>query len=90
MYVLLIQSDIFLCVQRSEYADSFFEKDRGSGVMADTRFGGKILPGALEAEVWRFSLPTAGTDLGVALAPSYLCEGKETASVAYVLSGASG
>ena len=44
-----------LCVQRSEYADSFFEQDRGSGAMADTRFGGKIRPGALEAEVWRFS-----------------------------------
>ena len=53
-----------LCVQRSEYADSFFEQDRGSGAMADTRFGGKIRPGALRAEVWRFSLPTAGTDLG--------------------------
>ena len=58
--------------------------------MADTRFGGKIRPGALEAEVWRFSLPIAGTDLGVALAPSYLCEGKETASVAYASSGAAG
>lgn len=45
--------------------------------MADTRFGGEIQPGALEAEVWRFSLPTAGTDLGVAPAPSYLCEGKK-------------
>ena len=33
-------------------------------------------------------LPTAGTDLGVAQAPSYLCEGKETASVAYASSGA--
>ena len=32
--------------------------------MADTRFGRKIQPGALGAEVWRFSLPTAGTDLG--------------------------
>ena len=53
-----------LCVQRSEYADSFFEQDRGSGAMADTRFGRKIQPGALGAEVWRFSLPTAGTDLG--------------------------
>ena len=41
MYVLLIHSDIFLCVQRSEYADSFFEQDRGSGAMADARFGGK-------------------------------------------------
>ena len=88
IYVLLIHSDIFLCVQRSEYADSFFEQDRGSGAMADTRFGRKILPGALGAEVWRFSLPTAGTDLGVAQAPSYLCEGKETASVAYASSGA--
>ena len=58
--------------------------------MVDTRFGGKIQPGALGAEVWRFSLPTAGTDLGVAQAPSYLCEGKETASVAYASSGAAG
>mgnify|MGYP001683530962 FL=1 len=58
--------------------------------MADTRFGGKIRPGALGAEVWRFSLPTAGTDLGVAQAPSYLCEGKETASVAHASSGAAG
>ena len=79
-----------LCAQRSEYADSFFEQDRGSGAMVDTRFGGKIRPGALGAEVWRFSLPTAGTDLGVAQAPSYLCEGKETASVAYASSGAAG
>ena len=46
IYVLLIHSDIFLCVQRSEYADSFFEQDRGSGAMADTRFGRKIQPGA--------------------------------------------
>lgn len=93
IYVLLIHSDIFfffLCVQRSEYADSFFEQDRGSGAMADTRFGRKIQPGAPGAEVWRFSLPTAGTDLGVAQAPSYLCEGKETASVAYASSGAAG
>ena len=90
IYVLLIHSDIFLCVQRSEYADSFFEQDRGSGAMADTRFGRKIRPGAPGAEVWRFSLPTAGTDLGVAQAPSYLCEGKETASVAYASSGAAG
>ena len=59
----------FLCAQRSEYADSFFEQDRGSGAMADTRFGRKIQPGAPGAEVWRFSLPTAGTDLGVAQAP---------------------
>jgi len=80
----------FLCVQRSEYADSFFEQDRGSGATADTRFGRKIRPGAPGAEVWRFSLPTAGTDLGVAQAPSYLCEGKETASVAYASSGAAG
>ena len=58
--------------------------------MADTRFGRKIRPGALEAEVWRFSLPTAGTDLGVAPAPSYLREGKETASIAYASSGAAG
>ena len=91
IYVLLIHSDIFLCVQRSEYADSFFEQDRGSGAMVDTRFGGGgIRPGAPGAEVWRFSLPTAGTDLGVAQAPSYLCEGKETASVAYASSGAAG
>ena len=90
IYVLLIHSDIFLCAQRSEYADSFFEQDRGSGAMADTRFGRKIQPGAPGAEVWRFSLPTAGTDLGVAQAPSYLCEGKETASVAYASSGAAG
>ena len=80
----------FLCVQRSEYADSFFEQDRGSGAMADTRFGRKIRPGAPGAEVWRFSLPTVGTDLGVAPAPSYLCEGKETASVAHESSGAAG
>ena len=33
-------------------------------------------------------LPPAGTALGVAPAPSYLCEGKETASVAYASSGA--
>ena len=33
-------------------------------------------------------LPTAGSDLEVAQAPSYLCEGKETASVAYASSGA--
>ena len=58
--------------------------------MVDTRFGGEIRPGALGAEVWRFSLPTAGTDLGVTQAPSYLCEGKETASVAYASSGAAG
>ena len=58
--------------------------------MVDTRFGREIQPGALEAEVWRFSLPTAGTDLGVAPAPSYLCEGKETASIAYASSGAAG
>ena len=90
IYVLLIHSDIFLCVQRSEYADSFFEQDRGSGAMADTRFGRKIRPGAPGAEVWRFSLPTVGTDLGVAPAPSYLCEGKETVSVAYASSGAAG
>jgi len=52
--------------------------------------GGGIQPGAPGAEVWRFSLPTAGTDLGVAQAPSYLCEGKETASVAHASSGAAG
>ena len=64
IYVLLIHSDIFLCAQRSEYADSFFEQDRGSGAMADTRFGRKIQPGALGAEVWRFSCQPQAPTLG--------------------------
>lgn len=57
--------------------------------MADTRFGRKIRPGAQGGSVEIF-LPTAGTDLGAAPAPSYLCEGKEIASVAYASSGAAG
>ena len=31
IYFLLIHSDIFLCVQRSEYADSFFVAKEGRG-----------------------------------------------------------
>jgi len=52
------------------------------------------LVGKYDLEPWGESveifLPTAGPDLGVAPAPSYLCEGKETASVAYASSGAAG
>ena len=44
--------------------------------MVDTRFGGKIRPGALGAEVWRFSLPTAGTDLGGNPSPVLPLRGK--------------
>ena len=90
IYVLLIHSDIFLCVQRSEYADSFFEQGRGSGAMADTRFGGENTTWSPWGGSVEIFLPTAGSDLEVAQAPSYLCEGKETASVAYASSGAAG
>ena len=68
----------------------FSSKTEVAGRWRTQGLGRKIQPGAPGAEVWRFSLPTAGTDLGVAQAPSYLCEGKETASVAYASSGAAG
>ena len=68
----------------------FSSKAEVAGRWRTQGLGGGIQPGAPGAEVWRFSLPTAGTDLGVAQAPSYLCEGKETASVAHASSGAAG
>ena len=60
--------------------------------MADTRFGGggKYDLEPLGRKCGDFPANRRHRDLGVALAPSYLCAGKETASVAYASSGAAG
>jgi len=67
----------------------FSSKTEVAGRWRTQGLGGKYYLEPLRRSVEIF-LPTAGTDLGVALAPSYLCEGKETASVAYASSGAAG
>ena len=67
----------------------FSSKTEVAGRWRTHGLGGKynLEPRGGSVEIFQ---PTAGTDLGVAQAPSYLCEGKETASVAYASSGTAG
>ena len=65
----------------------FSSKTEVAGRWRTQGLGGKynLEPRGGSVEIFH---PTVGPDLGVAQAPSYLCEGKETASVAYASSGA--
>ena len=87
IYVLLIHSDIFYASNDRSMLIPFSSKTEVAGRWRTQGLGGKynLEPRGGSVEIFH---PTVGPDLGVAQAPSYLCEGKETASVAYASSGA--
>ena len=90
IYVLLIHSDIFFYASNDRsMLIPFSSKTEVAGRWRTQGLGGKynLEPRGGSVEIFH---PTVGPDLGVAQAPSYLCEGKETASVAYASSGAAG
>ena len=65
IYVLLIHSDIFFYASNDRsMLIPFSSKTEVAGRWRTQGLGRKIQPGAPGAEVWRFSLPTVGPDLG--------------------------